>query len=412
VPVLLAVVGLELLARGLLRWVLPVPAAAAARAAADSFAARLLHPGGLAARGLAAPLRENFGIDFARSWALSYVRAAALPMLLLTLLFCWGLSALRLVPLDGRAVHERLGVPVAVLRPGLHLVLPWPLATLRRTEYGVVHDLPLGPGAPAGDSASAEGPAPRSADRLWDQTHQNELAVLIASLSGGQQSFQTVSLDARVLYRVGLDDASVLRAVYGAADPQALVRAAAGRLLAHDFAHRTLDGALGESREALGEQLRAALQADLDARDSGLELLGVVIESVHPPAGAADAYHRVQAAEIAASASIAGERGRAEATASYAQQEARARTDRAQAASGERVAAAQAELTSFAADQRADQAGGPAFRLERYFADLATALARAPLVVLDHRLEAPDAPVVDLRPFAATTAPRGPADDD
>jgi regulator of protease activity HflC (stomatin/prohibitin superfamily) len=454
----LTLVGLELLSRGLLQWVLPVPAAAAARAAADSVVARLIHPGGLARAGLAAPLRANFGIDVSRSWALAYLRASALPALALTLLFCWGLTGLVAVNLDGRAVYERLGVPVAVLGPGLHLVLPWPLGRLRRTEYGAVHALPLGPGAlhaadraaadgaaadgaaadgAAADGAAAEAPPPPSADRLWDQTHQNELAVLIASAAlaaqdtlsqgtapqaaglpntapppAGRQSFQTVSLDARVLWRIGLDDASVLRAVYNTADPQALVRSAAGRLIAHAFASRTLDGALGENREALGEQLRTALQQDLDARASGIELLGVVIESIHPPAGAADAYHRVQAAEIAAAASVANERGRAAATGFYALQEARALTDQSAAAAGERVAAAGGELTGFAADERAEQEGGPAFLLERYFAQLAAALARVRLIILDHRLAAPDAPVIDLRPYAGAAAPHGPLDED
>ena len=230
--------------------------------------------------------------------------------------------------------------------------------------------------------------------------------------TGDQQSFQTVSLDGRVLYRVGLDDASVLRSVYGEADPQALVLDAAGRLLAHDFAGRTLAGALGESREALAARLRTALQAGLDAQRSGIEVLAVVIESIHPPAGAAEAYHQVQAAEIAADTSSSTERGQAVAAASYAQQAAHDGTTRAQAAAAERISGAGAELTRFAADQRADRAGGAAFLLERYFADLSMGLAQAPLVILDHRLGAPNAPVIDLRPLAGAAAPKGPVDED
>jgi regulator of protease activity HflC (stomatin/prohibitin superfamily) len=412
--VLLGLVAVELVLRALAQWFLPPPPAERTRAAADSLLARLAYPGGLAASGLAAPLRETFGIDVSRSWALAYLRAAALPMLVATLAFCWGLTGLRLVGLDQRAVYQRLGVPVAVLQPGLHLILPWPLGTLRGTELGVVHALPLGPGpvVTAAGKAGAEDASPAEADRLWDQTHQNELSLLIASAAGGRQSFQTVSLDGRVLYRIGLDDAAVLRAVYGEADPQALVRSAAGRLLAHVFAGRTLTEALGESREALAAGLRTELQADLDAQRSGIELLAVVIESIHPPAGAAEAYHQVQAAEIAADTSVSTERGQAVAAASYAQQQAHDGITRAQAAAAERITGAGAELTRFAADQRADRAGGAAFLLERYFADLSIALARAPLVILDHRLGAPDAPVIDLRPLAGAAAPKGPLDED
>ena len=60
--------------------------------------------------------------------------------------------------------------------------------------------------------------------------------------------------------------------------------------------------------------LRAAAQADLDAAQSGIEIVAMVVEAIHPPAGAAEAYHAVQAAEINANARVAAERGRAAAT--------------------------------------------------------------------------------------------------
>ena len=64
----------------------------------------------------------------------------------------------------------------------------------------------------------------------------------------------------------------------------------------------------------------------------------------------------------------------------------------------------------FTADQDAARAGGPAFLLERYLSNLSQALAKSPLVIVDHRLRGADAPVIDLRSFGA---PAGrPADDD
>ena len=62
---------------------------------------------------------------------------------------------------------------------------------------------------------------------------------------------------------------------------------------------------------------------------------------------------------------------------------------------------------SFAADRDAALAGGQAFLLERYFANVSLALAKSPLVIVDHRLGGADAPTIDLRSFGAPTGRPG-----
>src|SRR5581483_10827444 len=114
------------------------------------------------------------------------------------------------------------------------------------------------------DTAAAEDPAPVGADRLWDQRHASEASFLIASESGGRQSFQLVDIDLRVTYRLALDDAGALAAAYGVESPEALVRAGVGRLLAQYFASRTLLGLLGERREVMTAELQQQLQQRLD----------------------------------------------------------------------------------------------------------------------------------------------------
>ena len=61
------------------------------------------------------------------------------------------------------------------------------------------------------------------------------------------------------------------------------------------------------------ETLREELRKDLDLHKAGIDIVSVLIEEVHPPAGAAAAYHAVQAAEINASASIFDEVGNSQA---------------------------------------------------------------------------------------------------
>src|ERR1700693_5919006 len=116
-------------------------------------------------------MRAQLGIDITRSWAVTFVRAALPPVLLGLLALSWGLTGVTRIGMTQRGVYERFGAPVAVLRPGLHLLPPWPFGQVRRVEYGVVHAVPVGvePGGvqPPVDASTHDGPPPPSAHLLW-----------------------------------------------------------------------------------------------------------------------------------------------------------------------------------------------------------------------------------------------------
>jgi regulator of protease activity HflC (stomatin/prohibitin superfamily) len=406
IAVLLGAVAAELGLRAMGRCFLPPPGPAEARAAITSLLASVVADG-VRGRSIAVPMRRQFGIDISRSWALSFVRATAPHVALLLLLIVWGLSGVVLVGIDQRAVYERFGAPVAVLHPGLHVVLPWPMGNVRRVAFGTMQETALTDvgAAPRGRLAGAEDRAPPGADRLWEQPHPSELTFLVASIGDTRQSFQVVSADLRLLYRIGLTDADALQAAYRVDDPEVLLRATAGRVLTRFFAGQTPDEVLGEDREAMAERLRAEVQQELTRCGCGIELTALVIEAIHPPAGAAEAYHGVQAAQIMAATSIAAERGRAITELSKAKQYAAGLVTQAQSAAAETTGTAQADLTRFNADHAAAEVGGEAFIVNRYLADLSHALSREQVVIVDHRIPAADVPVVDLRPPGPATPP-------
>ena len=397
----LLVVAAELALRTLSVWFLPLPAPERARAAIGSAVAALLQPGALRPAEMAQRLRTQLGIDISRSWAVDYARSAAPPVLLFLLLLSWGLTGVTRVDLGERGSYERFGAPVAILRPGLHLLLPWPFGQVRRVEYGVVHAVPVGTdltgATPIVDTSTADGEPPVSANRLWDDQPGADTSYLIASRSGDRQSFETVSVNVRVLYRVGLDDESARRVLYGSVDPDPLVRALSGRLLAQFFADRTLPQVLGERREQVANQLRTDLQAELDKRRSGVEVVAFVVESMHPPAGAAAAYRSVQAAQIIASTREAEETGRAHGTLSVAARDAHDARDQARGLAAELIGAAQVDRVQADADAQAYRSGGRAFLLERYFSNLRQALPKSALEIVDHRLQRQGTPMIDLR---------------
>ncbi|MBS0558842.1 MAG: hypothetical protein JSR21_02200, partial [Proteobacteria bacterium] len=405
--ILVGGVATELALRSVGRCFMPPPRAADARAAVTSLLASMIAEG-IRGRSIAAPVRRHLGIDISRSWAMSYMRASAPHVILLLLLVLWGLTGVVLVGTDQRAIYERFGAPIAVLHSGLHVVLPWPVGRVRHVEFGTIQQTTLSDTdfAPTAPLVGAEDRAPLEADRLWEERHPSELTFLIASKapvagsSTERQSFQVVSADVRLLYRIGLTDADAMQAAYRTNDPEALLRGVAGRVLSRFFAGRTLDDVLGDNRDMLAERLRASVQQELVRARCGIELVALVIEAIHPPGGAAEAYHAVQAAEIKATTSIAAERGRAIADLSKAKQYATELVSQAKAAAAEAVSAAQIDLTRFTADRAAARAGGAAFIVNRRLTDLAHALSREQLVIVDHRIPAASIPFLDLRPPA------------
>lgn len=355
-------------------------------------------------------LHNRFGIDLRQVWAFSYMRRAFFPVLMLVSLVGWLLTGVHEVPLQGRGVYERFGEPAQVFGPGLHVGLPWPLGRVLAVENGVVHELATSVGDNRGPAQAepAEGPAPAIANRLWDASHVNDKSQVIASRRADQQGFQIINMDVRFVYRIGLDDKAALAATYHSADVPALIRSTASRILVHEFASRTLDGLLGADRVSLADEIGRAVQADLQALDSGVEILATVVEAIHPPAGAANAYHGVQAAQIGAQALIARERGAAAEQTSQAQLQAAMAYDQAQASAREINATAQAADLRFGAERKAFAAAGHAFVLEQYLSQLSQGLGQARLLVLDHRLGGSgNAPTIDLRTF---TLPADPAE--
>ena len=409
IGILPGLVALELLLRALLSLFSPRREQLEPVLLARSFVADLLRWPPQPLLALQHELHNRFGIDLRQIWAFSYMRRAFLPVLVLVATVGWLLTGLHEIPMQSRGIYERFGKPVQVFGPGLHAGLPWPLGRVLNVENGVVHELATSVGenpAPV-QLDPAEGPAPLTANRLWDASHVNDKSQVIASSRGDQQSFQIVNMDVRFVYRIGLSDQAALAATYNSADVPTLIRSTASRILVHDFASRTLDGLLGEDRTGLAEEIGRAVQSDLLKLDSGVEILATVVEAIHPPAGAANAYHSVQAAQIGAQALISRERGAAAEASNQAQLQASLARDQASANAHEINATARAADLKFSAEQKAYASAGQAFVLEQYFSQLSQGLSKAKLLVLDHRLGgSSNAPTIDLRTF---TLPADPA---
>lgn len=358
-------------------------------------------------------LEQRFGIDLRQVQAFRLMGKTIVPVVCGLAVLGWLLSGLTQVPLHQRGIYERFGRPMAVLSPGLHAGLPWPFGRVRAVEFGAVHELRLSdePEQKARNDVpdSAEGPAPQTSWRLWDSSHLTDQSQVIASQAADKQSFQIVNMDIRLIWRVGLNNEDALNSQYQAEDLPVLIRSIARQVLVAQFASKQLDELLNEQRASLSTTLNQQIQQRLTALHTGVELLSTRIEAIHPPAGAADAYHGVQAAQIAASARVARERGYAATVTNGARQNAETRENDAQAFAAENLSRAQAAAAQFAADSQAWQQAGQAFILERRYHILSQTLAHTPLLILDSHLQGTNEPVLDMRQYPAlsdSTAPQ------
>jgi regulator of protease activity HflC (stomatin/prohibitin superfamily) len=403
VGILVLLVSIELLLRSFATAFTPPPPVEDLRSIACSVLARAIRPAQPTLSGLNAALRRQVGIDLQRSWALGFAARAVGPILWGIVFLAWGVSGLTALPMDQRGVYERLGVPVAVLGPGLHLHLPWPFGIFQPVELGVLHDVPVSfePVPTVVTRVGAEDEPPVSDDRLWDGTHPGETTYLIASEEAGKQGFQIVDVDLRLIWRIGLSAEAALQAVANDADPGLLVRSVSRQVLLRNFADRSLETLLAADRETLAATLQQQMQQKLDALGSGIDLVAVVIEAIHPPPAAAGAYHAVQAAGIRAEIAVADQTGQAADSRSLAQQTVTYELDAARGKAAATLGKARSDAALFAGDKQAYQVGGQAFLLERWFSDLVRALGDTELLIVDHRLAGGPAPTIDLRPPVA-----------
>jgi regulator of protease activity HflC (stomatin/prohibitin superfamily) len=347
-------------------------------------------------------LKDRFGIDLRQNWAFSFVRRASLPVLLGTCLVGWLLTGVSELPPDRRGVYEVFGKPRSVVGPGLHAGLPWPLSHMRSVENGVVHEIATtlpSEGVIASETSAADDRPPVSANRLWDASHVAEKSLLIASQGQTAQGFQIVNMDVRFFYRTALTPEGAMRAAYQTSDLPSLLRSTASRVLVTVFASRTLDGVLGEERVALSRLIGESVQQRMDDLNTGVEILATVVEAIHPPAGAADAYHSVQAAQIASEASISRQRGVAAIETNLAREQAAVEIDSAAATGREALDAARAVASRFKAEERAYRNAGNAFMFEYYLSQVALGLGKSQVTIVDHRIGSTTAPTIDLRRY-------------
>jgi HflK protein len=198
------------------------------------------------------------------------------------------LSGFYAVQPDEVGVIERFGKKVTPFSaPGLHYKLPWPVERLTRIQAHRVRVVEIG----FRSNATSSGAEPSAYE--WNLQHRSgrfqSRPEESLALTGDQNM---IELNATVHYDVEHPDAFLFRQV----DGEATVREAAESVI-HGISSTTpLDDVLTVGRQAMERKALAELQRRMDRYETGLRILRVKLEDVHPSLEVVDAFRGVSAA--------------------------------------------------------------------------------------------------------------------
>ncbi len=336
---------------------------------ADLLLSRLLGSSFNPVQSVFTAVERTFGVDVRSSWALVFLRRAALPVVLGLGLIAWLLSAAVMVDAPQQAVRERFGrvQPGRVLEPGLHLGLPWPLDCVHVVDVRRVREMPIG---------YVEAKA--GADALWTQYHAAEEFNLL--LGDGRD---LVTVNAELQYRVG----DVHAWLYGTQNPDTALETLAYQVLMNATVDKTLDRVLSLDIGGFSARIAADIQDLADEHGLGVEVVAFNLRGLHPPVAVANDYQAVVAAQIdrgtyamEAQAYRYGALPKAEAAAART-------TRRAEADRAGRLSKAKGEAIAFQTLEAQYSASPDLYRFRRRLETIEQVLGDNPHYVIDARIE-------------------------
>ena len=189
---------------------------------------------------------------------------------------------------DEIGVVERFGKKIVPFSaPGMHYKLPWPVERLTRIRAHKVRVVEIG------FRSQSKAPDSEPASYEWNVQHRDgrfqsrpEESLMLT----GDQNM--IELNAVVHYDIDRPDAFLFRQM----DGDAAVRAAAESALQGIMNITNLDEVLTTGRQRVEQSAQTEIQRRMDRYETGIRVLRVKLEDVHPSLEVVDAFRSVSAA--------------------------------------------------------------------------------------------------------------------
>lgn len=302
-PWCLVVLGGEVLLNSILDIYRPRLAGQYSRASFDS---RILgvfnEPGGIL-HTVAHTIDYQFGFKVSQTWFYKLLEKAIIPLVLFAALVLYLMSSVVVVGPGQAAIVEYYGSPKeAVMEPGIHLKLPWPIEIAYIYPTKEIQQLSIG---------YKEGEEDKHKKSFfWGEKHyEEEYNLLVAVDTKGELADEKgavpvsiVQANVPIQYRISdlnkflyqhKDTAPMLEAICY----RELTRFAVSAKIEFNELGSGIDSEslLGTGRLAAAEELKRRIQKSADEAQLGVEIVLLGLQGVHPPAEVAKEYEQVVA---------------------------------------------------------------------------------------------------------------------
>lgn len=339
----------------------------------------LAQPEGLIATA-AQTLDYQFGFKVSETWFFLFFRNAVRWMLLLQLGALLLSTCFVFIEPGEQALLERFGKPLAgeaVLGPGAHLKLPWPVDKVYRYRTEQVQSIHVG-SVPDADEHEEK-------VVLWTVAHSKEENFLVANRAQPTGEAATASSGRKappvslitVSIPVQFQITNLTQWVYQHADSANLLGQIATREVVRYLASVDVNEIMSHGRLESALVLRDRIQGAADARRLGVRILFVGLQDLHPPVKVAPEYQKVVAAIHQKQAKILAAEADSIRVTTLASAQAVTVTNAAEAARINLQVIALARAAAFTNQLPAFNAAPDVYRQRAYLQTFASATARA-----------------------------------
>ena len=307
-------------------------------------------------------LEKNTGITMRGLWSMRLIKNVIPYSVIVVILLFWISTGIVQVESHQEGAVYRLGkLTDDTLEPGIHMTLPYPIDKVELYDTETINKMTIG-------YASKE-----DSDNLWTGTHgTNEHKLLLGNGN------ELVSLNLRVEYRIS-DLQKYLRT---SSNPASILESQAYALITDRIIATNLETLLSVDRDAFTESYTKELKARFAEYDVGLEVVSVVLESIHPPLEIAAIFQQVIGAEIQAEEMITRAQSKANVKITAAEAEREASINAANAEYYQKVATAVADVAEFNASVEAANGSPEAYHYYKYLNAMSQAYGKAKLVIV------------------------------
>ena len=307
-------------------------------------------------------LEENTGITLRSLWSIKYVRKVLPFAIIVSVFLFWISTGVVYVESHQQAVTYRFGTLQAeTLSPGLHFTLPYPIDKTEIYNTETINKITIG-------YKSDE-----NIDNVWTKDHgDSEYKLLLGS------GTELVSLNLRIEYKIS----DLQKYLQNVSSPDLIVEAKAYELTTSRTINTDLHTLLSVDREAFANSFYEELASEVAASNTGIEIVSVIMESIHPPVEVAKVYQDFIGVGIDSERIIIEAQGQATTLKFEAESTRNTILSNANAEYFVKVAEARSEVAEFMASVEAYKGDPDSYVYYKYLDAIGSAYKNANLIIL------------------------------